>query len=526
MLEQRELTVEEKFGKLALSLRLVRPFYALVFSRLKKIECEPDPASGFSTLGTNMTSLIYTRDYMESCTMENLAYVCLHEIAHISLMHPVRRERRNRILFNIACDMYVNELLFKEFSAQEGDLIRVFTKGSSVGCEKVSKESKREHGLYIEFPSETLRSGFKGVTFDLETSSVEEIYAMLRDKIDVEQEADGRVMSYNKESSKGSSPTPQGDGQQGSQPSQGDGQQGNATKQGMGHQGDNQSGVGTGQNGAPAHSSGSSGSTQPPQGDDITDLMSELMQASSGAHQLSERELENVKSEIRRMVRECAVQSKMQVGDGGCLLERKVDSDVLAPKVDWRKMLSRYLVDIIRKETSFATVDTRCVSWNAAILPGFDSPNGKKLERVKIGIDTSGSISDKDMGIFMKQINQLLTRFRVSAEMLYWDTMIESRDILPHKRSGSRKDKVSFQNAKGGGGTDPSCLFEYFDSKGCKVKPKVTIVFTDGYINFRYANSKASNLKKYRDTIWVITPDGNKDFKPPFGKVAKFISKE
>lgn len=72
--------------------------------------------------------------------------------------------------------------------------------------------------------------------------------------------------------------------------------------------------------------------------------------------------------------------------------------------------------------------------------------------------------------------------------------------------------------ACGRGGTNPDCLFEYFDSKKCKIKPIVTLVFTDGFIGGNQDRPKWK--KKYKDTIWIMTKDYDKNFKPAFGQLA------
>ena len=58
------------------------------------------------------------------------------------------------------------------------------------------------------------------------------------------------------------------------------------------------------------------------------------------------------------------------------------------------------------------------------IVPGPKPLEPDKLKGVKVCIDTSGSISDKELGIALTQIMQLLKTYKAEAQALYWDTDI------------------------------------------------------------------------------------------------------
>jgi predicted metal-dependent peptidase len=83
----------------------------------------------------------------------------------------------------------------------------------------------------------------------------------------------------------------------------------------------------------------------------------------------------------------------------------------------------------------------------------------------------------------------------------------------------SKISELTNIDVKGGGGTNPRCLFEYFDSKQCKVKPDLVLIFTDGYFWSDTIENKW--IRKYKNTIWVMSEYYNKEFKPDFGKVTQ-----
>ena len=309
--------------------------------------------------------------------------------------------------------------------------------------------------------------------------------------------------------------------------SQGQGQ-GQGSGQGSGQGGQNgQQGQGNGQGGQSGQTSGNGpldlsvlngksyrGTTiQGLSNDNSQDLITD----SKSENLSQERAQQIADSVLRRAVVNHKMRGQSFGGETGSFLERYVE-EVLAPKVNWKKVLKRKLTALAEKENSFSSPDKRFISRDR-ILPGPRDAEPGALEGVKICIDTSGSISDEDLGIALAQIKQLLKIYKAKAELLYWDTQVHC---------GYDFDNTSFKDIikkkpLGGGGTDANCIFEYFNQckeykSGRKQTPSVVIVFTDGY----FGDVERKYAKKYKDTIWVICGDTEREkFEPPFGVVAE-----
>ena len=200
-------------------------------------------------------------------------------------------------------------------------------------------------------------------------------------------------------------------------------------------------------------------------------------------------------------------------GDSASFIERMVLNE-LAPKVNWKSLLKNMLTRASQKINTFSAPDKR-YRQRGIIVPGPKPLENDTLENIKICIDTSGSISDKDIGMALAQIKQLLGTYKAKAELLYWDTRV--RAVYPFENIKDIVDKKPY----GGGGTDANCIFDYFETNreykiGRKKKPEIVIVFTDGY--FGDIDKKYS---KYKNTIWIINGDSS-HFTVPFGKLATF----
>ena len=201
-------------------------------------------------------------------------------------------------------------------------------------------------------------------------------------------------------------------------------------------------------------------------------------------------------------------------GDTADFLERYVEQ-ALAPKVNWRSVLKRFLTKASQKEYTFAHPDKRFLGrvnrdGSRQVFAGPHMADGGELENIKICIDTSGSISPKDIGQALSQIEDMFKQYKADAELIYWDTRV--RAVYPFKQY---KELLS-KEPMGGGGTDANCIFDFFDTNKDyklhkKQAPSLVIIFTDGY--FGDINTKYK--RKYKNTVWII--HDNTSFKAPFG---------
>lgn len=205
-------------------------------------------------------------------------------------------------------------------------------------------------------------------------------------------------------------------------------------------------------------------------------------------------------------------------GDNADFLERYVEKS-LAPKVNWKTLLKNRLTKATQKMNTYSAPDKRFISRNM-LMPGPKMLDNDYIENIKICADTSGSITNVELGMALTQIDQLFRTFKASAELIYWDTRV--RAVYPFKEV---KELIN-KKPMGGGGTDANCVFDYFENnpdykRRRKKKPSVIIMFTDGYIPS--VNEKYK--RNFRDTIWIIS-DSQNTFTAPFGVVAKLKYEE
>lgn len=203
-------------------------------------------------------------------------------------------------------------------------------------------------------------------------------------------------------------------------------------------------------------------------------------------------------NEIQRAIRQGEImRKKMQgKGSGG---EDGVFGDLLAPKVDWRKVLRDFVTETCagRDESSWRKPNRRFLA-DDVYMP---SMVGTTMTELVIGFDTSGSIFGGDeMTRFVSEIATIIEQIKPSkCRVIYWDTEVTGEQVFEDGQFAVHDLKI-----KGGGGTDGSVLFDHLRKNN--IKPDAIVQFTDGYVG-SWGNTDIP-------TMWAVTTAG---MSAPFG---------
>ena len=174
--------------------------------------------------------------------------------------------------------------------------------------------------------------------------------------------------------------------------------------------------------------------------------------------------------------------------------ERAINK-ILKPKVDWLRALRnkiRHGVSRMEKRDVTWTIPNRRFLGSSFIFPSNIGPESPKIA---YAVDTSGSMSQRDLEQAMSELEDIRKKFNAKVYVLDCDAGVHSSDwIAPHQ---------PLPVLNGGGGTDFRPVFEHILQK--RIKPDYVVFFTDGYGDF----GDDPNLP----VLWVMTSD----VKPPFG---------
>jgi predicted metal-dependent peptidase len=211
----------------------------------------------------------------------------------------------------------------------------------------------------------------------------------------------------------------------------------------------------------------------------------------------SEAEKRQAEQEQKIAVRQAAQTAHSQ-GNLPDSLRRFIDAMTL-PKVPWREVLARFLTENARNDYSWKRPNRRFV-LQGLYLPELKNP---ELGPVALLLDTSGSISQKDLDDFASEIQGILAVYQTELIVIYVDAAVQGHAML-----SSDEPEIHLE-LKGGGGTDYRPGFQWLQEQGHM--PTAAVYLTDGYC-------RSFPEEPDFPTLWVLTQKTDQ-FTPPFGEV-------
>ena len=171
-------------------------------------------------------------------------------------------------------------------------------------------------------------------------------------------------------------------------------------------------------------------------------------------------------------IAEAAQAARMQ-GKLPAHLERLVDQ-ILAVRTPWYDILSRFMENVSNQDYSWSRPNRRFVA-GGMYLPSMR--NEATMGEMAIMVDTSGSVSAKELALFGGHINRVLETCKPEKlHVIYADARVNKHvEFTPD-------DFPITLEAIGGGGTDFRPAFDYLEEHG--IEPACAIYLTDMYGDF------------------------------------------
>ena len=395
--------IRRKIVRARTGLLLEHPFFGSLCLRM-----EPREDPGCATAWTDGRTLAYNPGYVAGLRDEQVRGLMAHTVMHPACQHHTRRRGRDHDLWNMACDHAINWILLE----------------AGIALPPKYLDDPAFHGLSAD-----------EIYAELHTHRAEEA----RPSPAVgEGEADGEVEWDGLETSSGEGEDLGDDGASAS-----------------GEAGGGESGDGSDQ-GDPAED-GSERTGDPGGSGEVRDGE---RQSEGGASD------ESGADEQWELALAQAAQQARESGDLTGGLERLI-REVLAPELDWRELLARYVADRARDDYAWTPPNKRFLGMDV-ILP---SLSNRKLPEVVLAIDTSGSVTEAEMARFGAELSGLLETFETTVHVVYCDCEVKGAETFD--RSGLPIDIAP----QGGGGTDYRPAFDWVDGQG--LDPACLIYLSD-----------------------------------------------
>jgi predicted metal-dependent peptidase len=181
-------------------------------------------------------------------------------------------------------------------------------------------------------------------------------------------------------------------------------------------------------------------------------------------------------------------------------LQRELES-LKAGQLNWRHYLWRYLV---RTPIDFREFDRRFIGKRMYL----ETLEGESVF-VAVAVDTSGSIDNKQLQVFLSEVQSILLAYpHLVCHLYYADADVHG----PYELAAH----ASLPPPVGGGGTDFRPFFAKLTQENSPWTTTLAVYLTDGY---GYFPSQPPPFP----VLWVITPGGLDSAYFPFGETVRLL---
>lgn len=178
--------------------------------------------------------------------------------------------------------------------------------------------------------------------------------------------------------------------------------------------------------------------------------------------------------------------------------------DLYKSKKDWKKELRKIVGRCISEEDKRRGYTSNNILVSQDRIALTDKQKFDNLDYMLICLDTSGSfMGDQDY------LNQSLTEVvhvayakkPIKIYIVQWDTRITDIKEYTEPSQLLRDVKSGKFQMKGGGGTDPKCIWDLLrtDKRFRRIRPELTMIYTDGYLDPQKRDSR-----RMQHLIWVV----------------------
>ena len=190
-----------------------------------------------------------------------------------------------------------------------------------------------------------------------------------------------------------------------------------------------------------------------------------------GAQELSEQEQQDLARDIDEAIR----QGAYGAGKMGADVDRSLQ-ELMQPQVDWREVLRDFVTDTCAGAdfSTWSKPSRRYIGVNMYMPSGVSEQVGELV----IAVDTSGSIRDRDLAMFLSEVKGICETVNPERiRLLYWGHEVVGDETY---ETDELENLTQSTNPRGGGGTDVNCVTDYIAEKS--INAQACIVLTDGVL--------------------------------------------
>ena len=433
-----------------------RVFYGQLILQMQLVE-EPSVQTAGVGMQDGRIYLYYNPKWVNKLSLPELTSVMEHEVLHLILEHPSREKGREHTIWNIGCDMAINQMI----------------EGLPKDC---------------VFPK----------NFKLPDGKIAEVYYehLYKNATKIKITRGGGCPQGSPQ------PCPNGQGQGQGQSKEGEGKE-KSEGNGGGKKEEKESGKGSGSGSCPhagtdkCPANGGGGYTievETPDGKKyVVDSHDKWNEMGKGDPNLN-------KEAVRQAVKDAYEATQKNRGYIPGNIEGVIKKWLQPPTLSWKQLLRLFVGNTIKTGSKYTwkRVSRRYGVSQKGTLP-------TRTLKLVIGIDTSGSVGDKDFKEFVAEIKGVMQCYKNDTLLIQSDAAVQHVSVFKPYMALETKFK-----RHGYGGTYYEPVFKYLKDK---VKDtELCIYLTDFCCSFPKEKPKFP-------VLWVVTSTGDMNNKPPWGHV-------
>lgn len=454
--------------------------YPLTASLLKTIDFLEDTSGRVNTAAVDYKNLYYNAEFIMDLELGEIEFILMHEALHIMHRHMYRGIGKESKIWNIACDYYINSVIYSEMQAKKSNSkVTLVIPGGALFSQGVDVNKDTPELLYNKLLEQFNQSKQSGGYNSKSGSNGSSNGSSSRDT--------GSDDSSNGSSSRDNSKSGKDDNSNGSSSRDSSGSQNNKDKNQRGKQSNGKITVTT-----------FDGNERELNIND-TDLVISVSDTGKTSTQINNESC----AVLDRAQEYCKMYCK-NLGSYESKIMEQI-GNLYKVKINWSKLLRNMLVKSCDTTNSYISPDRRYRAMGKVVPGKYD--NGEvMLRNIALFIDTSGSISISEMTDFLSVAKSLIDKYKSHGYVCFWNT-----EVYMTKEFESVSDIIDSKIKYGG--TEPSCIYKYLLKEGDKGRFRITdsdiiVILTDGIFdlpnieNDKQVRKLALSLRS--STLWVL----------------------
>lgn len=413
------MEAKDKIIKGRVLLQKSNPFFSYLVMHLKPKNEENMVFGGGVDIQGN---LYYKKEFIDGLDVEQTKTFLCHEVMHLALEHLKRKQDRQKEIYNIACDLVVNDMLItNDFKTIKSGLIpenHTFIIGNNK-IKHINEKPMEE--IYNE-------------VYKILKKHMKKVSSLSSSRFDNHEHSNGsgQGKSDGEDDKKGS-----GSGQKGKNNKDKDNKESNGTGSGQQNEQDNQSN-----------------------------------EKESKQGRVFGENIKQKAQDWKKILTEAYTFAKMQ-GNVPNGVERMVDG-LLESKLNWKELLYKYIIKEIPYDYTYSYPHKKSASVGV-YMPSVV----RETVDIMIAIDTSGSISQEELKEFLSEIIAIAKSFsNVRMTLIVADCKVHK----VYEVCNGNIEKIKSLKMVGGGGTSHIPVYDWI----LKNKPnaRLLVAFTDGWTDY------------------------------------------